>query len=439
MSADRIPGVPSTVKVLVVPGSDPVGDWIADVVNTHQDMTLAAVVRDLSQVLTTVEKAGPDVLLIDIGSGILQQSELLTHLAAPMSGAAVIVVAMLGEVDMVRQAMLYGAQGFLLKPFSEAELLSSIRQAYELVVQRRAELAGMPRGPVAALPEPAVRSEVVAVYSPKGGVGCTTIAVNLAVSLRGITGKPGILVDGDLRFGDIDTALNITSASSIGTLVSQLDELDPQMLDRSLVPHNSGIRVVVAPPHLEMADAISPELLRRFLRRLSELNEGYVVVDAWSAFDDLTLSVLDACQHLVVVATPHLTALRDVHRFLEVLNLLDYDQSKTLLVLNHCYHRSDVSLKDMERALGYPLVQAIEYSPSQVTASLNRGVPLVQEYRDSPAAQSIIHLAQLIIERGVQQESPGEEGEQVGAKREKPKRRGLFFRSNPAASGVGSW
>jgi pilus assembly protein CpaE len=280
---------------------------------------------------------------------------------------------------------------------------------------------------------------VVAVYSPKGGVGCTTIAVNLAVSLRGITGKPGILVDGDLRFGDIDTALNITSASSIGTLVSQLDELDPQMLDRSLVPHSSGIRVVVAPPHLEMADAISPELLRRFLRRLSELNEGYVVVDAWSAFDDLTLSVLDACQHLVVVATPHLTALRDVHRFLEVLNLLDYDQSKTLLVLNHCYHRSDVSLKDMERALGYPLVQAIEYSPSQVTASLNRGVPLVQEYRDSPAAQSIIHLAQLIIERGVQQESPGEEGEQVGAKREKPKRKGLFFRSNPAASGVGSW
>jgi pilus assembly protein CpaE len=438
MVSDRIPGPPGHIKVSVIPGTDPVGDWIADVVKGHQDMTLMGVVRNLPQALDIIERAAPDVILIDIGSGILQQSELLARLSAPVSGAAVIVVAMLGEVDMVRQAMLYGAQGFLLKPFSEAELLGSIRQAYDLVLQRRTELSAVPRLPTVA-EEPSARAEIIAVYSPKGGVGCTTIAVNLAMALQSLTGKPTILVDADLRFGDIDTALNISTSTSIGSLVSQLDEMDNQMLDRSLLSHSSGVRVVVAPPHLDMADAIRPEQLKRLLRRLSELGEGYVVVDAWSALDDCTLSVLDVCHHLVVVTTPHLTALRDVHRLLEVLSLLDYEEDRTLLVLNHCYHRSEVKLKDMERALGYPLALAIEYSPSQVTTSLNRGVPLVREYPDSPAAQNIVQLAQLIAERSARRQSLGLEEEPARARKEKPKRRGLFFRGAPAASrGVGS-
>jgi pilus assembly protein CpaE len=409
---------------------DPVGDWIADVIKLEQDMACLGLVRDLSQALDTLDRLAPDVILVDIGSGILQRTEILGRLAAPASGTALIVVAMLGEVDMVRQAMLHGAQGFLLKPFSEAELLSSIRQAYELVLQRRAEI---PRGALAPQAESIRRAEVIAVFSPKGGVGCTTVAINLAVALKAITDKSIILLDADLRFGDIDTALNISSATSIGTLVSQLDEMDNQLLERSLIPHKSGIRVVVAPPHLDMADAIRPEHLRKLLTRLAELDDGYVVVDAWSTLDDCTLAILDSCQQLVVITTPQVTAMRDVHRFLEVLNLLGYGRSSTLLVLNHCYHRSDVRVKDLERAVGFPIVQEIEYAPNQVTASLNRGVPLVEEYRDSAAARSIVNLAQLLVANSNAQDSLDAEGEPA-EEAEKPKRRGLFFQRKPASA-----
>lgn len=426
MSSEIQIGPRERIKVVVIPGQDPVGDWIADVVKSERDMGFLASVRELSQARQTIERTAPDVILADIGSGILQQPDLLAQLAGPMSGSAVIVVGMLGEVDMVRQAMLHGAQGFLLKPFSEAELLGSIRQAYELIAHRRAELAVLPRVTAETEAGPVAKADIIVVYSPKGGVGTTTLAINLAVALMTVTKQSSTLVDADLRFGDVDTALNITSATSIGSLVSQLDQLDNQLLDRSLITHDSGIKVVVAPPHLDVADSIRPDNLKQLLVRLSELDEGYVVVDAWSSLDDTTLAMLDVCQHLVVVTTPQVTALRDVHRFLEVLDLLGYDPAKTLLVLNHCYHRSDISAADVERALGHPVAQTIQYAPREVATSLNRGAPLVQEYQDSQAARSITRLAKLLVERSAQQELQGVEGKPVREKETKPKRRGLF-------------
>jgi Flp pilus assembly CpaE family ATPase len=125
--------------------------------------------------------------------------------------------------------------------------------------------------------------------------------------------------------------------------------------------------------------------------------------------------------------------MRDVHRFLEVLNLLGYGRSTTRLVLNHCYHRSEVNVKDLERALGHPIVQEIEYSPNQVTASLNRGVPLVEEYRDSAAARSITRLAQLLVESTNARSSLDTEEEPADEKK-KSKRRGLFSQRKAASA-----
>jgi pilus assembly protein CpaE len=426
---NSFPSGQGTIRVLIIPGPDPVGDWMANTINAETDMVLLGLVRDISQALDFVRKQGPDVILLDISSGVLHESDLINRLAAPLSGAAVIAVAMMGEVDAVRQAMLYGAQGFLLKPFGETELLTSVRQAHELIVQRRSELSQVPKlaaGPVA---EESPKAEIVTVFSPKGGVGCTTIALNLAVALKVTTGEPVTLMDGDLRFGDIDAALNITAAANIGTLLPTLDTLDDHTLNRALTAHPSGIKVLVAPPYLDMADTFQPEQIGHLVGRLGALDGGYVVVDAWSALDDFALAILDVSQRILIVTTPQVTSLRDTHRFLEVLKLLDYNQQKCDLVVNNCYQRSDLKVKEVERILGKPILQTIEYAPSQVTASLNRGVPLVQEYQSSPAAQDLLHLARLIGDKtDKSQGSRRLEVEPVPPKNEQPPRRRLFSR-----------
>jgi pilus assembly protein CpaE len=342
----------------------------------------------------------------------------------------------MSEVDMVRQAMLYGAQGFLLKPFSENELFSSVRQAYDLISQRRAELAELPMLLPGSEAQQKPRAEIITVFSPKGGVGCTTIAINLAVALKATSGKPVTLIDGDLRFGDIDTALNLSTTTSIGTIVPHLDELDDNLLERSLVSHSSGIRVAVAPPHLDAADSIRPEDLRKLLLRLSALGEGYIVVDAWSALDDTTLSFLDVSHHLLLVTSPQVTALRDMHRFLRVLELLEFDLKKTKLIMNQCYDRTTLRVKEMERALGQPIAQTIGHTPQQVTASLNRGVPLLEEYRDSPAAKDILNLAQLIAGKQPGERVTNRKAAPESAPTERPKRRGFFFGGHSAPDKV---
>jgi len=427
------------IRVLLIAGPDTVGDWMANVINADPSMAFLGLVRNLSQARQTVEKLEPDVVLLDIRSGILQHGDLINRLSAPLSGPAIIVVAMMGEVEAVRQAMLAGAQGFLLKPFSEEELQHSIRQAYQLTLQRRAELSDLPRLMPGREEAQKPKAEIIAVFSPKGGVGCTTVAVNLAVALQRLSDKNVILVDGDLRFGNIDTVLNITTTTTMGTLLPYLDELDNQILERALVQHDSGIRVLVAPPFLDTAEEIQPEQLTRLLARLSALGEGYVIVDVWSSLDEFSLSILDACHRLVVVTTPQITALRNAHRFLDVLKLLRFDLTRTSLVLNHCYSRSNIRLKDVQRALGYTIAQTIAYAPNQVTASLNRGVPLLQEYRDSNAAKDILQLARRLTAQQAQQERPGLEIQPTTAlsQRAGKNKRKLFFREPaPAANKV---
>jgi pilus assembly protein CpaE len=435
MSSFELPKQRKMIQVLIIAGQDPVADWIGSVIVAEADMAFLGLVRNVSQALPVIEKLSPDVILVDISSGILEQGDLINRLGGPVSGPAIIVVSVMGEVETVRRAMLYGAQGFLLKPFTEEELKTSVRQAYSLTVQRRAELSERPALTSGVQSASHPRAEIIAVFSPKGGVGCTTVAVNLAVALNDTIGKPVALVDADLNFGDVDTALNICTTTNIGTLLPHLDELDNEVLERALFEHSSGIKVLVAPSYLDVADTIQPEQLSRLLVRLAELGQGYIVVDVRSSMDDCTLSILDTCQHLVVVTTPQVTALRDTHRFLAALELLRFGPNNTLIVLNHCYQYSSLRLKEVERALGRPIAQTIDYAPDQVTASLNRGIPLLQEYRDSRAAQDILQLANLLTSQGGRQERSSAEIRAVPSKGDRRPKRGLSFRGQAAAPG----
>ncbi|MEJ2560965.1 MAG: AAA family ATPase, partial [Anaerolineae bacterium] len=172
------------------------------------------------------------------------------------------------------------------------------------------------------------------VFSPKRGVGCSTVAINLANALHQAEGRQVALVDSSLQFGDVAVLLNLQASRTIADLAPHIDELDQELLDHVLLAHHSGIKALLAPPRPEMADLVAPGVLNTILEKLRRLYD-YIVIDTPSTLADLTLTVLDVADRIILITTPDIPAIKNAKLFFEVTEALEYPSGKTILVLNN--------------------------------------------------------------------------------------------------------
>src|SRR5688572_1348450 len=194
----------------------------------------------------------PHVILMDINMPDMDGITATEIISNTVPESPIIMMSVQGEQDYLRRSMLAGAREFLVKPFSADELINSIRHVHELEKVRRARYAPMqqaaapaPGGPAAAAPGQPARGKVISFFSPKGGVGRTTIATNLAVALHQVTEKPVVLVDGSLPFGDIAVILNMSpKAKTIADLIGSFESADSDVVESILVQHSTGIKVM---------------------------------------------------------------------------------------------------------------------------------------------------------------------------------------------------
>lgn len=356
---------------------------------TEEDLQFLGAVRELQELLA--HRAQPEVILIPGPAGDEEGLRLIEEVATSLPRAAVIVLADRKQMAFIQRALLAGARGFLLQPFTDVELGASIRQIHRLEMEKLSRLAQETRE------EERRWGEILAVFSPKGGVGRTTIASNLAVALQQ-AGQRVVLMDGSLQFGDVPVVLNIHAHATIVSLVRRLTEMDAELLAEALVPHSSGIKVLLGPSQLEEADVLYPEAVGRILTALK--NEfDYVVVDAWPFLGDITLTILDMADRILLVATPEMHALREVRLFLELADVLGYPPSKLLMILNRAMSAFGIGAAEIEEHIRYEIAINIPSDGRLVTRALNRGVPLVISDPKSQVAQRIVQLANLLMEK----------------------------------------
>jgi len=257
-------------------------------------------------------------------------------------------------------------------------------------------MSSMPTAAMAASARP--NGRVIAVFSPKGGAGCTVLAVNLAIALHRASSGSTVLVDASLQFGDVAVMLNLQPTHSIADVIPQIDELDKSMMEGVLTPHSGGIKVLLAPPRPEMADLISAEHLQRILEQLRRQFD-YVVVDTWTSLHDTVLVALDLADLIILPATPDIPSLRNVRLFFEVTEQLDYSPKKIMLVLNKADpRRSRIRAGDIEESLKHPVAAEIPMDDVMVLASINQGVPFVLSDASRPISQAVTRLAEKILE-----------------------------------------
>jgi pilus assembly protein CpaE len=307
--------------------------------------------------------------------------------------------------------------------------MGTIRQVYETGKKRAAVVAPTHQvsQATARISEETLKHEgnIVAVYSPKGGVGCTTIAVNLAIALQqqiGTSKKIGLL-DANFQFGDVGVMLNLNASRSIADIVTQIDTIDDDMLSSALSAHGSGIKVLLAPPHPEAAEMlmISPSdggvggsaALKSVLGLMSE-EFDIILVDMWSRVDEMTLTILDTAAVIVLVVTPTIPSIKSARLFLEVAGKLGYPTNNIALVVNRADRRAGIRSEQIAQAL-IPVAAQIPLDDQAVIAATNRGVPFALQDPNRPIAQGIAELATNVIERFKEaEEELDEEADEAG-------------------------
>jgi pilus assembly protein CpaE len=383
------------IRVLIVDDIPETREHLAKLLGFEPDVEVAGTAASGTEAIEQAAKLRPDVILMDINMPDMDGIAATERLSAEVPGAAVVMMSVQGEADYLRRSMLAGAREFLVKPFSSDELTASIRQVYvrekDKIGRAPSPSAPAPRAPA----EPTAAGSVVALFSPKGGAGRTTIAVNLAVAAVGL-GRRVVLVDASFQFGDVALLLNLSPKDkSMFELVPELDAGgDPDNVDTFTVPHQSGLSVILAPPSPEMADVITPSGVKLVLDAL-RARYDLVIVDCASWFNDVTLGILDTADTILTLLTLEITTIKDVRLFLEVAEKLGYE-SKIQLVLNRADATLGIRVADVEHSIGRRVDHTIAGDGRAVVYALNRGVPFVISNREAQVSQDVYRLAQAI-------------------------------------------
>lgn len=387
------------IRVLIVDDIPETRDHLAKLLGFESDMEVVGSASSGTEAVEQASRLSPDVVLMDINMPDMDGIAATELLASRAPNSAVVMMSVQGEADYLRRSMLAGAREFLVKPFSSDELTASIRQVWTREKDKQSRMV-VPAAGGPAVPQRQDGGEpgqVVAVFSPKGGVGRTTLAVNLAVAAATL-GKKVALVDASLQFGDVGVLLNLNPKNkSIADLVPELESGESQAdsLDTFLINHSSGIRVLLAPPSPEQAELISATSVRRVVERL-RLDHDIVFVDCPSAFSETTLSVLDEADTVLTLLSLEITSIKNMRLFLEVADQLGYGPEKIRLVLNRADSTLGIRVADVEHSIGRKIDHTVVSDGRSVVYALNRGVPFFLSNRDAQVSQDVLRLATAI-------------------------------------------
>ena len=390
------------IRVLIVDDIQETRDHLTKLLGFESDIEVVGSAASGSEALALATRLQPDVVLMDINMPDMDGIAATERLSAEVPATAVVMMSVQGEADYLRRSMLAGAREFLVKPFSSDELTASLRQVYTREHDKQSRLAAIPMatgssgGDGASGGDGRPEGQIIAIFSPKGGVGRTTVAVNLAVAAATELGKSVVLMDGSFQFGDVGVLLNLNPKNkSIADLVPELEAGEPESLDTFIINHSAGIRVLLAPPSPEMAELITPSGVKRVLDALRR-GHDLVIVDCTSWFNETTLAILDSADVVLTMLSLEITSIKNMRLFLEVAEQLGYDQNKIKLVLNRADSSLGIRVSDVESSIGRKVDHTIVSDGRSVVYALNRGVPFFLSNREAQVSQDILRLAESI-------------------------------------------
>ena len=389
------------IRVLIADDDAEACRQLAKLLADEADIAVVGTAASGSEALELAEKLQPDVVLLDTDMPGLDGIAATERISARSPEIAVIMLSSQGEAHDWRRAMLAGARDFLLQPITREELAGSIRQVHTIhqrELERLTQAASHLQSGNGQVP-PETREggpgKIVALFSPKGGVGRTTLAVNVAAAAVK-NGHDVCLFDASFQFGDVGIMLDLNPKGvSIADLLPEGADDDPDAIETVLTNHSSGLHVVLAPPSPEVAELVQAESVRRMLEVLRR-NHRLVVVDTGSWLNDVTLAILDVADVILGVMTLEITNIKDMRLFLHLADSLSY-LDKLQLVLNRSDATLGIRVADAEQSLGRRIDHAVVSDGRTVVYALNRGVPFSVSNPEARVSRDVKRLAEHLL------------------------------------------
>jgi pilus assembly protein CpaE len=325
----------------------------------------------------------------------------------------VVILSVQNDQNYMRRAMLAGARDFLTKPPMGDELISAIRRAGEMAISEKEKAARVQAAPLpgatsgVGIGYSGPRGKIVSVYSPKGGTGCTTLAVNLAMVLNNPDTKVA-LVDGNLQFGDVAVFVNEQGKNTVVDLAPRADELDEDIVEEVMVKHStSGLHILAAPSRPEYAEKVTSGQFSKLLEYLTQLY-AYVVVDTSPTLTDVTLATIEASDIIVLVTTQDIPSIKNCRLFLDLLQNLGIERDRIMFIMNRFDKKTNITPDRVADNLKQEVALVIPADDATTVKAVNRGVPFVLDNRNQPAARGVISLAEGIRARVAVEDAAGE-------------------------------
>ncbi|MEK9164526.1 MAG: response regulator [Chloroflexota bacterium] len=383
------------ISVLIVDDIAETRENIKKLLQFESDIEVVGTAKTGREALTLVKEKRPHVVLMDINMPDMDGITATELIVKDVPSTQIVILSVQNEPDYLRRAMMAGARDFVTKPPSGDELIRTIRRMYEISKTRSVGMPSQATPGVAGSGPGGELGKIISIYSAKGGVGCTTILTNLAAALNSEATKT-VLVDCNLQFGDVGVFLNLQAKHSVIELFERAEELDPEFVASVIVPHSSGVKALLAPTSPEQADVVNAAEVKKALEYLRR-EYAYVLVDTPSGLNDIVLSILDASDRIILVVTPDIPAIKDARIFFDLVDALEFQPERVMLVLNRADKRGGITAANIQDSIKHDVVAQIPLDDRAILHSINNGVPLMISNRGLPTAQAMADLANKVV------------------------------------------
>ncbi len=353
-----------------------------------------------------VRQSQPELALISLDSNPQKALELIARVHTEVPACQILVLSSSQEGSLILQAIRGGAREFLSQPLKLEDFLAALDRVRQTTTARSGESG------------PSRNCQVYSILGASGGVGCTSLAINLGCCLAQVPGRSVAIIDLDIALGDADVWLDIIPDYTIQDVADNISRLDYSLLKRSLTKHDCGAFLLPRPVDLLAKPPLTPDEFRRIISLL-KATFTHLVIDLSKSFTSLDMAAMEVSDAILMITQLDLPCLRNAVRITQFMQREGTLKDKLHIVVNRLgLEDSQISMNKALETLGCPVFASVPNDYGTMVEARNNGVPLLTQAPRAKVTKSLHQLAALL------DRSTGESDDKADEK--KAGRRGLF-------------